>query len=205
MGFATCHRNFRDGGFVVRPWWGGRRGGPRGVADPTAVRHLLPKSRKACYGFCMAHENVIFGPKLRQARPGETVRALRTRREQKKLFAKIACNPLKRLISDERIQGNPSFSNPSPAAFPRPKGARPRKTKSGARPPPTPLQLALKPRLRNLRQRRSSVMRGGGGQRMASRGRAASLLLPPTSTAEIVQSPFAEPRPLPLPPRRIFR
>jgi hypothetical protein len=26
--------------------------------------------------------------------------------------AKIPCNPLKRLDSDERIQGNPSFSNP---------------------------------------------------------------------------------------------
>jgi hypothetical protein len=32
--------------------------------------------------------------------------------EQRNFFVKIPRNPLKRLISDERIQGNPSFSNP---------------------------------------------------------------------------------------------
>jgi hypothetical protein len=33
--------------------------------------------------------------------------------------AKIPCNPLKRLDSDERIQGNPSFSNPKKRRFSR--------------------------------------------------------------------------------------
>jgi hypothetical protein len=32
--------------------------------------------------------------------------------ELKKVSAKFRRNPLKRLISNERIQGNPSFSNP---------------------------------------------------------------------------------------------
>src|SRR5271166_7157832 len=58
-------------------------------------------------------------------------------RAKKKSFRKIARNPLKRLDSDERIQGNPSFSNPSPAAFRAAKRGHPRKSKSGARPPPT--------------------------------------------------------------------
>jgi len=40
--------------------------------------------------------------------------------KKKKFFREIPCNPLKRLDSDERIQGNPSFSNP----------ARPRKSKT---------------------------------------------------------------------------
>jgi hypothetical protein len=42
---------------------------------------------------------------------------------------KIPCNPLKRLDSDERIQGNPSFSNPHKRGFSRSKGHVPRKPK----------------------------------------------------------------------------
>jgi hypothetical protein len=43
--------------------------------------------------------------------------------------AKIQRNPLKRLDSDERIQGNPSFSNPQKLGFLRTKGHEPRKPK----------------------------------------------------------------------------
>jgi hypothetical protein len=35
----------------------------------------------------------------------------RAKRAREIFSAKIQCNPLKRLDSDERIQGNPSFSN----------------------------------------------------------------------------------------------
>jgi hypothetical protein len=45
------------------------------------------------------------------------------------LSAKIQRNPLKRLDSDERIQGNPSFFNPYKQGFSRPKGHAPRKPK----------------------------------------------------------------------------
>jgi hypothetical protein len=44
-----------------------------------------------------------------------TARSLRERRGKsvkKKIIAKIPRNPLKSLDSDERIQGNPSFSKP---------------------------------------------------------------------------------------------
>jgi hypothetical protein len=47
------------------------------------------------------------------------------------LLAKIQRNPLKMLDSDERIQGNPSFSNPHKQGFSRPNGQEPRKPKSG--------------------------------------------------------------------------
>jgi hypothetical protein len=49
---------------------------------------------------------------------------------EKFLSAKIPCNPLKRLDSDERIQGNPSFSNPHKLGFSRSNGQRPRKPKT---------------------------------------------------------------------------
>ena len=44
-------------------------------------------------------------PRRRRATP-------RRRRATKIISQKFPCNPLKRLDSDERIQGNPSFSNP---------------------------------------------------------------------------------------------
>jgi hypothetical protein len=43
--------------------------------------------------------------------------------------AKIQRNPLKRLDWDERIQGNPSFSNPQNLGFSPPKGRDSRKAK----------------------------------------------------------------------------
>jgi hypothetical protein len=52
---------------------------------------------------------------------------------REKFFSrKIAHNPLKTLISDERIQGNPSFSNPLLRSVPKTKEPRPRKSKSSA-------------------------------------------------------------------------
>jgi hypothetical protein len=48
---------------------------------------------------------------------------------EKFLSAKIPRNPLKRLDSDERIQGNPSFSNPHELGFLRPNDHAPRKPK----------------------------------------------------------------------------
>ena len=48
--------------------------------------------------------------------------------------AKIPCNALKRLVSDERIQGNPSFSNPRKLGFSQPKGQPPRNPKRPDRP-----------------------------------------------------------------------
>jgi hypothetical protein len=42
---------------------------------------------------------------------------LRTKGHEKFIFVKIPRNPLKSLVSDERIQGNPSFSNPHNQVF----------------------------------------------------------------------------------------
>jgi hypothetical protein len=53
----------------------------------------------------------------------------RGKAREKFLSAKIQRNPLKRLDSDERIQGNPSFSNPQKRGFSRPKSQEPRKPK----------------------------------------------------------------------------
>jgi hypothetical protein len=38
-------------------------------------------------------------------------------KRQEKNFRKIPCNPLISHVSDERIQGNPSFSNPQNRGF----------------------------------------------------------------------------------------
>ena len=57
---------------------------------------------------------------------------------EKFLVAKIQRNPLKRLDSDERIQGNPSFSNPQKRGFPKPNGEAPRKPKSALDQPSGP-------------------------------------------------------------------
>jgi hypothetical protein len=51
------------------------------------------------------------------------------KRLEKFLSEKIQHNPLKMLDSDERIQGNPSLSNPHKRGFPRPNGQSPRKPK----------------------------------------------------------------------------
>jgi hypothetical protein len=73
----------------------------------------LPKSRKLCYD--AADGDTEIPAELRRfliearARLRPTARTI-------KVSAKFARNPLKRLISDERIQGNPSFSNPVPEA-----------------------------------------------------------------------------------------
>src|ERR1700727_2173845 len=45
-----------------------------------------------------------------------TALSRRQKREEKSLL-KISCNPLISLDSDERIQGNPSFSNPQNLGF----------------------------------------------------------------------------------------
>src|ERR1700733_14155377 len=47
------------------------------------------------------------------------------------LSAKTLRNPLTMLDSDERIQGNPSLSNPHKQGFSRPNGPSPRKPKPG--------------------------------------------------------------------------
>jgi len=52
-----------------------------------------------------------------------------TKGRAKFFSAKILRNPLKSLNSDERIQGNPSFSNPQKQGFSRSKGHDPRKPK----------------------------------------------------------------------------
>src|ERR1700733_5231128 len=51
--------------------------------------------------------------------------------------ARISCNPLISLVSDERIQGNPSFSNSQEPWVSRPKGHVPRKSKRAFRPKET--------------------------------------------------------------------
>jgi hypothetical protein len=55
----------------------------------------------------------------------------------KKFPQRISRKPLKRLGSDERIQGNPSFSNPLICPLSPPGEASPRESKSSAttRPP----------------------------------------------------------------------
>jgi hypothetical protein len=53
----------------------------------------------------------------------------RGKAREKFLSAKIQRNPLKRLDSDERIQGNPSFSNPHKRGFLRSNDHAPRKPK----------------------------------------------------------------------------
>jgi hypothetical protein len=59
--------------------------------------------------------------------------ALRAKGRAKFFPAKIQRNPLKRRVSDERIQGNPSFSNPQKLGFSRPNGHAPRKPKPTGR------------------------------------------------------------------------
>jgi hypothetical protein len=49
------------------------------------------------------------------------------------ISAKILCNLLKRLDSDERIQGNPSFSNMSKQGFRIENATRPRQSKRSHR------------------------------------------------------------------------
>jgi hypothetical protein len=59
-----------------------------------------------------------------------TVPAPRLGKGRDKFFSrKIPRNPLKRFDSDERIQGNPSFSNPQKRGLSRSNGLRPRKSK----------------------------------------------------------------------------
>ena len=62
------------------------------------------------HGIYTSYDVYVYGPRkgVRLGYPGPSRRIGRA----KKLSAKFARNPLKRLISDERIQGNPSFSNP---------------------------------------------------------------------------------------------
>ncbi len=68
-------------------------------------------------------------PRLEPIRPGRRAGA----KGRAKFFsAKIPRNPLKRLISDERIQGNPSFSNPQERGLSPRDRRRPRKSKPGA-------------------------------------------------------------------------
>jgi hypothetical protein len=55
------------------------------------------------------------------------------RGEPKNFSAKITHNPLKRLVSDERIQGNPNKSNLDKTGFSRQDSDQPRKTKLIAR------------------------------------------------------------------------
>jgi hypothetical protein len=66
-------------------------------------------------------------------RIGETERLIPgfSREESHEKFParRIAHNPLKRLISDERIQGNPRKSNPPASALSHPNGGHPRKPK----------------------------------------------------------------------------
>ncbi len=52
----------------------------------------------------------IVGPPFRRVFRGD-------KSARKKFLRKIACNPLISLDSDERIQGNPSFSNPQNQGF----------------------------------------------------------------------------------------
>src|SRR5271166_6888979 len=74
-----------------------------------------------------------------KARPGSShgeaaSRGLEDEEGRGKIFSGNPRKPLKRLILDERIQGNPSFSNPLFGGFRAIKGGLPRKTKSSALP-----------------------------------------------------------------------
>jgi hypothetical protein len=53
-------------------------------------------------------------------------------RGREKFLRKIPRNPLISLDSDERIQGNPSLSNPDKLPFPKQKAQPPRQTKSAS-------------------------------------------------------------------------
>ena len=57
--------------------------------------------------------------------------------------AKIPCNPLKRPVSDERIQGNPNFSNPQNRGLSRSNCQRPRKPKPTARARARPISIYI--------------------------------------------------------------
>src|SRR5271168_5200572 len=65
------------------------------------------------------------------ARPHAHVLAPLNAREKarEKFFSRNSCNPLKCLVSDERIQGNPRKSNTSERGFSQRKGDQPRKSK----------------------------------------------------------------------------
>jgi hypothetical protein len=73
------------------------------------------------------------------------VLALRHEGARNFLSAKIPCNPLKMLNSDERIQGNPSFSNPHERGLSRPNRQGPRKPKPGRSEAPAAPLPARKP------------------------------------------------------------
>jgi hypothetical protein len=77
-------------------------------------------------------ENIIVRSMRRRLRPRLSPRR-RAKGREKFHSAKIQSNPLKRLDSDERIQGNPSFSNPQKRGLSRSNGQRPRKPKPTAR------------------------------------------------------------------------
>jgi hypothetical protein len=102
-----------------------------------AAQDGIPKFRNMCYGRAVARSNgmarcrfepVVPGPEERIACSGRSGPCDR-RRARIKVSAKFAHNQLKRLISDERIQGNPSFSNRHKRGFSHQNGGEPRKPK----------------------------------------------------------------------------
>jgi hypothetical protein len=108
----------------------GHDGDPDLPAIPSTVSQEI-SCRKSEIEIDWLHEwSCPFAFQLRWFRVSAT--PLRGGSERKNFPAKIPCNPLIRLVSHERIQGNPRNSNGRKAGFPNPKGDPPRKTKSGS-------------------------------------------------------------------------
>ena len=89
--------------------------------------------RKSETGLGSSHEQSCASARQDRSRPSRRRRLARAKGREIFLPPKIPRNPLKRLISDEGIQGNPSFSNPHKRGLSRPAGRRPRKAKSAGR------------------------------------------------------------------------
>ena len=99
------------------PRWISTRARLRGRSlAPRIPRRRLPKLNVMTETLATAGENPV-----RASEPDEP--PARRRPPQKFFRPDLARNPLKRLISDERIQGIPRHSNPPPAGFSRSYGA----------------------------------------------------------------------------------
>jgi hypothetical protein len=94
-------------------------------ADPLGQR-VVAKKQKYSYTWLMINPPLSVEQKSRAA----VSAVCRGAKGGAKFFqTKIQRNSLKMLDSDERIQGNPSFSNPQNQRFSRPNGPIPRKPK----------------------------------------------------------------------------
>jgi hypothetical protein len=128
--------------------WRIDRGSP--AANAPAIGHNLQATiahaadraaipcRKSETTLSLTHETILRFFMLRPLAPVPPTSPIRPENCENFIFSKIQRNPLKRLDSDERIQRNPSFSNPlfspfSPWNADRPRKSKPDRPKGGGR------------------------------------------------------------------------